>query len=113
MKRDEHLIGIHDLPAILEAATKHGFQSRDYQSEPAHPPTGQGVYLVGWPPGTAESLRNPEEQVNQGAGSRVHRTFIWEIIKNARTVFRLTPLPIFGLTVRNVIRSISERIELR
>ena len=29
MKRDEYLIGIHDLPAILEAATKHGFQSRD------------------------------------------------------------------------------------
>lgn len=35
MKRDEYLIGIHDLPAILEAATKlstkHGFQSRDWQ----------------------------------------------------------------------------------
>ena len=29
MKRDEYLIGIHDLPAILEAATKHGFQTRD------------------------------------------------------------------------------------
>lgn len=24
VKRDEYLIGIHDLPAILEAATKHG-----------------------------------------------------------------------------------------
>lgn len=35
MKCDEYLIGIHDLPAILEAATKlstkHGFQSRDWQ----------------------------------------------------------------------------------
>lgn len=38
MKRDEYLIGIHHLPAILEAATKHGSNHVTYKPEPAHSP---------------------------------------------------------------------------
>jgi len=38
MKRDEYLIGIHHLPAILEAATKHGSNHVTNKPEPAHSP---------------------------------------------------------------------------
>lgn len=38
MKRDEYLIGIHHLPAILEAATKHGSNHVTNEPEPAHSP---------------------------------------------------------------------------
>lgn len=38
MKRDEYLIGIHHLPAILEAATKHGCNHVTNKPEPAHSP---------------------------------------------------------------------------
>lgn len=40
MKRDEYLIGIHDLPAILEAATKPSNMASSHvidKSWPAHP----------------------------------------------------------------------------
>lgn len=38
VKRDEYLIGIYDLPAILEAATKHGCNHVTNKPEPAHSP---------------------------------------------------------------------------
>ena len=38
MKRGEYLIGIHHLPAILEAATKHGSNHVTNKPEPAHSP---------------------------------------------------------------------------
>ena len=51
MKRDEYLIGIHHLPAILEAATKHGSNHVTNEPEPAHSPGNilSRVSMGWWP----------------------------------------------------------------